>query len=190
MSFTSSSSNKNNKFRVVVKKEEFIITIEECAVYTIVQKVPLLFPVIYKAKRQAFQQPSRTKANRVECLDVKRVLAHCCKRSRNMMQLLLESQPKTIIDCKIFKSTLQKKHIPLPYKKSALAILDFYYDVELIYEDFWGNTHTIRRGSGPRRQRVVLNTPFGNLNVQLQLSCLNLQLNPAILAEKIIDNKS
>ncbi|HHX74837.1 MAG TPA: hypothetical protein GX699_08035 [Firmicutes bacterium] len=172
MAYTSSSANRKNIFRVVAGKEELLLHIEECAVYTIIQRVPLLVPVIGKSHSQRFSQPSPAKHINIECLAVRQVLASCYKKSKNTMQLLLPVQPKAIISCTITPAFLATKVIPRPDKNSAIAILTFSYEIELTYDDFWGKTQTIKQGSGPRRQRVLLDTPAGELDVKLQLTCL------------------
>ncbi|NLN07243.1 MAG: hypothetical protein GX167_06460 [Firmicutes bacterium] len=172
MPFTSSSANKNNIFRVTVPKEELFLPVEECATYTIVQKAPLLIPVLCQSPKGLYQQPAQAKHVQIECLDVKQVLANCSKCSKNTLKLLLPGKLKTINSCKITTTSLKKKHIPLPEKQSTIAILTFSYRIELTYTDFLGNTHTITKDSGPRRQRVLLDTPSGALDVRLQLTCL------------------
>src|SRR5690606_31424314 len=101
---------------------------------------------------------------------------------KNVINLSLASQPKEIISCKIANISLEKRHIPSSSRNSAIAIANFYYDIELIYRDFLGNTHTIMHNSGYRSQRVILNTTLGSLEVELQLKIVSTHCREKIIS--------
>ena len=178
MYFTSSCTNKNNKFHVVTEKEELSIFVGECVIYTILQKGPLLVPAFSEAQKHELQVSSKVEPTHIERIFVKQVLTNCYKKSKNVINLSLASQPKEIISCKIANISLEKRHIPSSSRNSAIAIANFYYDIELIYRDFLGNTHTIMHNSGYRSQRVILNTTLGSLEVELQLKCFTPEIFP------------
>jgi len=170
MPFTSSSTNKSNKFRLPAGKAKILVCVGEYALYTITQKTPLLIPV-YAPKQNHHPKAFRAQPYRRECLDMARILATCTKTSKHSLILSLPTKPHKIISCKLTKPTVTKKHIPQQHKNSAIAIINFHYELELTYTDISGNFHTISCDSGWRRQRVTLNTPLGHLDVQLYLKC-------------------
>jgi len=109
MPFTSSSTNKNNKFRLQAEKEKILLCIGEYAVCTITQKVPLLIPVYDKRQIYPLQQVSCAWPNRIECVDLETILASCFKTSTNSLVFSVPEKPQKIISCEITNIFLEKK---------------------------------------------------------------------------------
>lgn len=179
MPFTSASVNKNNRFCLRRGKTKLFACIEETALYTITQKVPLLVPVYELTQKNCHGPLSRQPPNRIACLDLARVLAACTKTSKNSMVAPLAAKPRKIIFCRITGLDLRKKLVPLPGRKTAVAMLTYRYKLALTYMDENGKVRIACFNSGPRRQRATLNTAAGQLDVQMRLKCLVAKILPA-----------
>jgi len=105
MYFTSSCTNKNNKFHVVTEKEELSIFVGECVIYTILQKGPLLVPAFSEAQKHELQVSSKVEPTHIERIFVKQVLTNCYKKSKNVINLSLASQPKEVKSNFVCKSS-------------------------------------------------------------------------------------
>ena len=83
MPFTSSSTNKNNKFRLQAEKKKILLCIGEYAVYTITQKY--LFNPVYDKDKFALQQVSCIQAKPLECIDLETILASCLRQAQTVL---------------------------------------------------------------------------------------------------------